>query len=147
MSSATISRITGTLVEARPLPRAGLYELAHVGDRRLLAEVIRISGETGTLQVYEETAGLRVGEPVVLSRQALAVRLGPGLLGGILDGLGRPLDVMAETGGAFIAPGTSAETLDPARRWTFSAVLKPGKPSPGVTCWARSKNARGSSTG
>ncbi|MGE3526716.1 MAG: V-type ATP synthase subunit A [Gemmatimonadales bacterium] len=131
MSTATISRITGTLVEAKPLPRAGLYELAHVGDRRLLAEVIRVSGETGTLQVYEETAGLRVGEPVVLSRRALAVTLGPGLLGGILDGLGRPLDVMAETGGAFIAPGTSAETLDPARRWSFTAALKPGEPVAG----------------
>jgi V/A-type H+-transporting ATPase subunit A len=120
-----ISRITGTLVEASPLAGAGLYELARVGDNQLLGEVIRLTGGSGALQVYEETNGLKVGDPVELSGKALSVELGPGLLGSILDGLGRPLNTLAECGGSFLAPGVSCPTLDPARRWTFVARSAP----------------------
>jgi vacuolar-type H+-ATPase catalytic subunit A/Vma1 len=104
-----------------------------VGERGLLGEVIRIEGETATLQVFEETTGLRLGEPAVLTGGSLTAHLGPGLLGAILDGVGRPLLRLAElspikAGGDFMAPGVDAPTLDPARRWPFAAVAHPGDP-------------------
>jgi V/A-type H+-transporting ATPase subunit A len=123
MSETRISRISGALVEARPMPGVGLYELARVGERQLLGEVVRLAQGAGTLQVYEETSGLQVGEPVTLSGQALAVSLGPGLLGSILDGLARPLDQLT---GDFIASGVSFPTLNPEQRWNFVPRAKPG---------------------
>lgn len=122
----TIVRLTGALAEARPLRQASLYELARVGERGLLGEVIRVEGETATLQVFEETTGLRLGEPAVLTGGSLTAHLGPGLLGAILDGVGRPLLRLAESGGDFIAPGVDAPTLDPTRRWPFEAVAHAG---------------------
>lgn len=119
-------RISGALAEAEPLASASLYELVRVGERGLLGEVIRIAGERATVQVYEETSGLQVGEPLALTGQSLTVQLGPGLLGSVLDGVGRPLRELAEASGDFIAAGAAAPTLDPAVRWTFTALVRPG---------------------
>ena len=121
-----ITRVNGSLVEAAPVPGVSLYELAAVGHGQLLSEVIRLSGTTATLQIYEDTGGLAVGEPLTFTGRTLAVQLGPGLLGSILDGLGRPLDVLAGRTGDFIGPGESVPTLDPARRWRFEPSLAPG---------------------
>ena len=121
-----LSRITGSLAEAAPLPGVGLYELTRVGDQGLLGEVVRIDGDRATLQVYEETAGLATGEPVAPTGGALTALLGPGLLGAVLDGLGRPLSRLAEQAGHFIQPGTTAPTLDPATRWEFQPSLNAG---------------------
>jgi V/A-type H+-transporting ATPase subunit A len=128
MSSARVVRVTGSLVEAEPLPGARLYELVRVGDRGLLGEVIRVAGDRATMQVYEETNGLRLGEPVALSGASLTIQLGPGLPGSILDGLGRPLDRIAERAGPFVAPGADLPTLDPGRRWPFQATREVGQP-------------------
>ena len=126
MSDAKVSRITGALVEAKPLDSAALYEVAYVGDRRLLAEVIRVDEATATLQVYEDTTGLRVGEPVVLGGSPLSAQLGPGLLGLLLDGIGRPLDRLAALSGNLISAGVAAPTLDPNTRWQFRATARAG---------------------
>lgn len=126
MSAPALIRLSGALAEARPMPGAALYELARVGRRRLLGEVIRVQGDTATLQVYEETNGLAIGEPVEPTGSALTVSLGPGLLGAILDGTGRPLRRLAEQTGDFIRPGADAETLDPSVRWPFSPAVHPG---------------------
>ena len=126
MSAATLVRLSGALAEARPMPDAALYELARVGRRRLLGEVIRVQGDTATLQVYEETNGLETGEPVEPTGSALTVALGPGLLGAILDGTGRPLGRLAEQAGNFIQPGADAETLDGAARWAFTPAVRAG---------------------
>ena len=123
-----IVRIAGSLVEARPLPGAALYELIRVGERGLLGEVVRLSDDLGTIQVYEETVGLKVGEPVTPTGETLTVTLGPGLLGSVLDGVGRPLAALAARHGDFIGPGLAAPTLDPVRRWHFDAALAPGTP-------------------
>jgi V/A-type H+-transporting ATPase subunit A len=123
---ARIVRVAGALVEARPMRAASLYELAHVGERHLMAEVIRVTGDLGTLQVYEETTGLAVGEPVALAGGTLAAELGPGLLGSVLDGVGRPLPRVAEATGDTIAPGAAAPTLDPAQRWRFEPSVAAG---------------------
>jgi len=119
VSEPRVLRVTGGLVDAAPVGGAALYELVRVGERRLLGEVIRLAGEQATLQVYEDTTGLEAGAPVQLSGQTVTVELGPGLLGSILDGLGRPLPSLARTMGDFIQPGSEAPTLDSGRRWTF----------------------------
>ena len=112
--------------------QASLYELVRVGERGLLGEVIRLEVDRGTVQVYEDTTGLRAGEAVELTGQALTVHLGPGLLGAVVDGVGRPLAQLAAEHGDFIRPGASAPTLDPARVWPFVATLHPGdRASPG----------------
>ncbi len=126
MTTPTITRITGTLAEARPLRDAGLYDLVRVGPRGLLGEIIRFRDDTATLQIYEDTTGLAIGAAVVTSGAPLTVELGPGLLGSILDGVGRPLARLAAASGDFIAPGATAPTLDPTRRWRFTPTARPG---------------------
>jgi V/A-type H+-transporting ATPase subunit A len=121
-----IVRVTGTLAEAAPLRDAALYDLVRVGSRGLLAEVIRFDGERTTLQVFEDTTGLAVGAEVTATGDSLAAEFGPGLLGSVLDGVGRPLARLAAQTGDFIAPGAAAATLDRARRWAFTARVKPG---------------------
>ncbi|MEW5914856.1 MAG: V-type ATP synthase subunit A, partial [Gemmatimonadota bacterium] len=121
-----IVRVAGALVEARPARGAFLYELAHVGTRNMVGEVIRLNGDTATLQVYEDTRGLALGEPVRLTGRTLTAELGPGLIGSILDGIGRPLPRLAEQTGDFLAPGATAATLDPQQRWTFEPLLRAG---------------------
>lgn len=120
MTAARVIRVTGALVEAAPLPAAALYEVVHVGPRRLLGEVIRVRGDVATIQVFEDTAGLGLEAEVVPSGAPLRARLGPGLLGAVLDGIGRPLERIAERDGNFLAPGTTAAMLDEARRWAFT---------------------------
>jgi V/A-type H+-transporting ATPase subunit A len=126
VSDPRIVRISGSLAEATPMRQAALYELVRVGERGLLGEVIRLSGDVGTVQVYEDTTGLAVGEPVAITGRPLTIPLGPGLLGAVLDGVGRPLNRIAESAGDFIQPGVAAPTLDGTRRWTFAPAVPPG---------------------
>ena len=127
MSAALrVQRVNGSLVEATPASGIALYELAHVGQSKLLAEVIGLAGEVAILQVYEDTNGLAVGEPVVATGGTLQAELGPGLLGSILDGLGRPLDVLAAQTGPFVPPGRELRMLDATRRWSFVPAVAPG---------------------
>lgn len=126
MSDPRVLRVSGGLVDAAPVADAALYELVRVGERRLLGEVIRLAGDRATLQVYEDTTGLEVGAPLQLSGQTLTVELGPGLLGSILDGLGRPLPSLATAMGDFIHPGAEAATLDSGRRWAFAPSVMRG---------------------
>lgn len=124
--SGTLVRVSGALAEAVGLGAASLYELVRVGGRGLLGEVIRLTGDRGTIQVYEDTNGLSVGEPVTLTGRALTVSLGPGLLGAVLDGVGRPLGEVARMSGDFIDPGIAAVTLDQAVRWRVEPVAHVG---------------------
>ena len=122
-----IVRATGSLVEVRPAAGAALYDRVAVGERRLLGEVIRIDGDRVTIQVYEDTTGLRLGEPVFPGGEALTVDLGPGLLGSTLDGIGRPLAGLAATSGDFLEPGSRVPTLDPGRRWEVVPAAAAGE--------------------
>ncbi len=124
--TARILRVSGALAEGGPLPGVALYELVRVGSRGLLGEVIRVRGERATIQVYEDTSGLQLGEPIESTGRSLTIHLGPGLLGSVLDGVGRPLGTLAELTGDFIAPGVAAATLDGTRRWDFAPVVRPG---------------------
>jgi len=126
MSEARLVRVVGALAEAAPLGEAALYELVRVGRRGLLGEVIRLDGERATIQVFEETGGLALEEPVARTGETLAAELGPGLLGSIYDGIGRPLPALAERSGPFLAPGGAGRTLDPSSRWAFQAERRRG---------------------
>ncbi len=126
MIGARVVRAAGALVEVAPLPQAALYEIVRVGHRRLLGEVIRIQGETATAQVFEDTTGLALEEPVEATGAPLQAELGPGLLGSVLDGTGRPLSRLADQEGNFLSTGTVAPTLDRSRRWAFTPSAKVG---------------------
>ncbi len=126
MTDARITRVSGAIVEAQPLGDSALYELVEVGEQRLLGEVIRLQGDVATVQVFEETSGLGLDEPVRRTGSALTTQLGPGLLGAILDGIGRPLGGLAERSGDFMAPGMTLPTLDPEAQWSFEPRLEPG---------------------
>ncbi|MFO0597980.1 MAG: V-type ATP synthase subunit A [Myxococcaceae bacterium] len=121
-----LARVVGALAEASGMGDATLNELVRVGDRGLLGEVLRISGDRATLQVFEETMGLALEEPVRREGAPLAVELGPGLLGSVVDGIGRPLGELAALTGDFILPGANAPTLDRARRFDFVPARREG---------------------
>lgn len=118
MTISRVRRVAGAMVEVQPM-QVGLFELALVGRAKLLGEVVRQIGDVATLQVYEDTSGLAVGEPVEALGAALEAELGPGLLGSVLDGIGRPLERLAEATGDFIGTGARLATLDRERRWPF----------------------------
>jgi V/A-type H+-transporting ATPase subunit A len=125
MTDPRVVRIAGALVEAEPM-QAALYELAFVGTARLLGEVVRQSGVRATIQVYEDTGGMALGEPVEPAHRALTAQLGPGLLGSVLDGIGRPLARLADASGDFIGRGLAIPSLDADARWTFLPVVSSG---------------------
>ncbi len=125
-SSAKLTRVVGALAEASGMRAATLNELVRIGDAGLLAEVLRITGDRATLQVFEETMGVSLEEPVVREGSPLAVELGPGLLGSVIDGIGRPLGDLATLTGDFLLPGANAPTIDRARRFTFVPVVARG---------------------
>ncbi len=123
--SGIITGITGPVVKARTDASVSLYEVVHVGEKRLLGEVVRIDGPRVDLQVYEDTSGMRIGEPVAFTGDLLSVELGPGLLGGVLDGIGRPLHALAESG-IFIGTGIEAPAVPQDLLWEFEPLVKEG---------------------
>ena len=119
-------RIAGPTVVVKGLASPGLNEVVFVGEEKLLGEVIRIEGDLATVQVYEETAGLALGEPAEASGDPLWVELGPGLLGQIFDGVQRPLPRLAERQGDFLGRGVRLPALDRSSRWHFEPSVKEG---------------------
>jgi V/A-type H+-transporting ATPase subunit A len=97
-----------------------------VGSERLMAEVLRVQGNTADMQVFEDTRGVRVGDPVEMSDQMLSVFLGPGLLGQVFDGLQNPLALLARDHGFFLPRGVDVFPLDPKKEWDFTATVSNG---------------------
>ncbi len=134
MVEGKITRISGPIVFAEGLDSCGLYDVVDVGERKLIGEIIRQNKGMSTLQVYEEVTGMRIGEKVVCNNRPLSLRLGPGLVGNIYDGIQRPLRAMYEHSGAFLLAGERAEPLDTEKKWTFvtaegvgeGTAIKPG---------------------
>lgn len=121
-----IIKVSGPLVVARGLHGAKMYEMARVGELELFGEIIEIRGDQYSIQVYEETEGIRPGEPAVATGQPLSVELGPGLLQSIYDGVQRPLDGLRDTFGDFIVRGAECPALDRSKKWTFVPDRRPG---------------------
>lgn len=126
MLKNTVYWINGPVVKVKDAEGFKMLEMVHVGSRHLLGEVISIDETYTTIQVYESTTGLKVGEPVTGSGSLLSVDLGPGLLSNIFDGIERPLKTMAEVSGSFIAAGSSLESLDSSRLWTCEFLVDVG---------------------
>ncbi len=103
-------------------------EVGHIvlGHERLMAEVLRIEGGRADMQVFEDTRGVKVGDPVELSGQMLSVSLGPGLLGQVFDGLQNPLSVLAERHGFFLPRGADVPPLDQQKKWPFTPAVAAG---------------------
>ncbi len=120
-----IYRISGPVVIISGL-NTKMYDVVKVGNEGLMGEVIGIEGEKSTVQVYEETSGLRPGEPVENTGMSLSVELGPGLLESIYDGIQRPLPVLKDTMGDFIKRGVSANGLSREKEWEFVPTVKKG---------------------
>lgn len=134
MIEGKITRISGPIVFAEGLDGCGLYDVVDVGEKKLIGEIIRQNKGNATIQVYEEDTGMHIGEKVVCQQRPLSLRLGPGLVGTIYDGIQRPLKAMAEHSGAFLLPGERTEPLDTKKIWHFDSLaeikagcpLKPG---------------------
>merc|ERR1711998_368362 len=126
-----LEKISGPVVTAKNMMGTAMYELVQVGDLKLTGEVIRIEGEFATIQVYEETAGLRQGDHVVCLGMPLSVELGPGLLGQMFDGILRPLEQIKEAaGGIYIPRGINIPALPRNINWRFN-------PTPGLKVGSR----------
>ncbi len=122
----SIIKIAGPAVIARGMLGARMYDIVRVGQEGLLGEIIRLDGDTAFVQVYEDTSGLRVGEPLESTGSPLTVELGPGLLTGIYDGILRPLEAVRKQKGDFVARGATVEALDRQKKWAFEPVVKAG---------------------
>ena len=121
-----IKRINGSLIIAEGLEGVRIGDIAYVGDLRLIGEVVRISGREVALQCYEDTSGLRPGEHVVSTGTPLVAELGPGLIGGIFDGLERSEIELWKRTGPFIKKGYRVIPLNREKRWHFKPRVKPG---------------------
>jgi V/A-type H+/Na+-transporting ATPase subunit A len=124
--AGVVGRVSGPVVIAEGLTGAKMYDVVRVGSLGLVGEIIRLVGGSATVQVYEDTTGIRPGDPVENTGQALSVELGPGLLKSIYDGVQRPLDVIQKGVGDFITRGTVAAPLDEKAKWEFTATAKVG---------------------
>ncbi|MDY0293050.1 MAG: V-type ATP synthase subunit A [Candidatus Methanomethylophilaceae archaeon] len=132
-TKGVIYRVAGPVVTATGIsPR--MYDVVHVGDEQLMGEVIKIVGDYSIIQVYEDTSGVKPGEPVSNTGRPLAVELGPGLLTSVYDGIQRPLPVLRDKMGDFIFRGVSAPGLSRETKWDFTPVVSKGdEVSPGQT--------------
>lgn len=122
----TIKRISGPAVIAEGMLGSRMYDIVRVGHDQLIGEIIRLDGNTAFVQVYEETGGLTVGEPVESTDLPLAVELGPGMLNGIFDGIQRPLDKIQEVSGTYIDRGITVNSLSREAKWQFTPKVKAG---------------------
>ncbi len=124
-TEGVIYRVAGPVVTATGISPK-MYDVVHVGNERLMGEVIKIVGEYSIIQVYEDTDGIKPGEPVTNTGRPLSVELGPGLLTSVYDGIQRPLPILREKMGDFIYRGVSAPGLDHNKKWDFVPTAKIG---------------------
>ena len=124
--TGVIYGINGPVIYMKDAVGFKMAEMVYVGKEKLVGEVISITGNTTSIQVYEETGGLIPGETVVGTGAPLAITLGPGILNGIFDGIERPLDEIAKQSGKFIARGVSVHSLDTQKKWDTAIKVKAG---------------------
>jgi len=124
--TGVITRISGPAVLAKGLAGARMYDIVRVGKEKLIGEIIRLDGDIAFVQVYEDTSGLYVGEPVESTDAPLTLELGPGMLSSIYDGIQRPLDKIREAQGDFISRGVVVNSLDRDRKWKFVPMVEMG---------------------
>lgn len=127
MNDGTIKKISGPLVVASGMKNANMFDVVRVSDERLIGEIIEMHEDKASIQVYEETSGLKVGAKVETTGEPLSVELGPGLIGGIFDGIQRPLvEIMKQTGNS-LTRGTEIPALNREKKWVFEPAVSVGE--------------------
>ena len=122
-----IVKVSGPLVVATGMQEANMADVVRVGEQRLIGEILNMTGDAASIQVYEESSGLGPGAEVVTTGAPLSVELGPGLIENIYDGIQRPLEVIREVSGSNNLPrGVEVPALDREKKWEFTPVVKPG---------------------
>ena len=117
-----ILRVSGPLVVGSKMSGSAMYELVRVGHQKLVGEIIKLEGDTASIQVYEDTSGLTVGDPILRTKAPLSLELGPGIMNNIFDGIQRPLETIQglSSDGVFIDRGITCNALDRTKKWKFS---------------------------
>jgi len=123
---ANIIYVNGPVVKANHMEDFMVREMVMVGEKKLIGEIISLEKGLGTIQVYEETSGLRIGEKVQGTERPLSLKLGPGIIGNIFDGIERPLSKIYEKGFKFIPEGMGLISIDERKSWDVEIMVKPG---------------------
>ena len=126
MQTGTITKVSGPLVVASGMRQANMFDVVRVSEQRLIGEIIEMRGDKASIQVYEETSGLRTGEQVETTGEPLSVELGPGLIGAIFDGIQRPLEEIMKIAGNNLTRGIEVPSLNREKQWTFVPCVAVG---------------------
>jgi len=126
MDHGQIIKIAGPLVIADNMGSANMFDVVRVGELGLIGEIIEMRGDKASIQVYEETAGLKTGDAVVSTGEPLSVELGPGIMQMIFDGIQRPLEVIKGMIGSNITRGIEVTSLDHEKEWDFKPCVAVG---------------------
>ena len=121
-----VKRVNGPVLIVKGITDAQMMELVHVGEMRIVGEIVKLNGDEATLQVYEDATGIAPGDNVYGTGMSLSVELGPGLIGNIYDGIQRPLEDLRALSGDFIARGISATSISHEKKWHFKPLLSVG---------------------
>ncbi len=124
--SGKIVKVSGPLVVATGLADANMADVVRVGEQRLIGEILTMTGDSASIQVYEETSGLGPGASVDTTGYPLSVELGPGMIETIFDGIQRPLEKIMEISGNTITRGIEVSPLDREKKWAFNPIIAPG---------------------
>ena len=121
-----IYAINGPVIKIQNTKDFAMREMVYVGKKHLIGEVIGVNDEVTTIQVYENTAGLKIGEIVHGTGSPMSVTLGPGIIANIFDGIARPLRDMKKTDGVYVTEGSEIPTVDPNREFDVTVLAKVG---------------------
>ena len=127
MITGKIIKISGPVIVAEGMKGTQMYEMVKVGENKLIGEIIELEGDTATVQVYEETSGIKPGEAVESTGGPLSVELGPGIIGSIFDGIQRPLESIKFLTGDYIQRGVDVPSLPKDKKWRFVPKVKAGE--------------------
>ena len=131
--TGSIYGVNGPVVYIKGRTAFKMGEMVYVGTQKLVGEVIGLTSELTTIQVYEETSGLKPGDTIYSTGSAIFVTLAPGILNNIFDGIERPLKDIAEQSGIYISRGVTVDSLDTSKKWDTHITVKPGDEIQGGT--------------
>lgn len=126
ISSGIISYINGPVIKAEKMSSFKMREMVMVGHKMLIGEIISLQGDDATIQVYEETSGLKIGEEIISTGKPLSLKLGPGIMGSIFDGIERPLEKINQVSEGFISEGIGLISIDTEKKWEVKFGVKMG---------------------
>lgn len=126
MNEKKIVSINGPVVKAKGSADFAMHDMVYVGEKRILGEVIKLENDIATIQVYEDTTGLKIYEPVETTEKQLSLTLGPGIIGNIFDGIQRPLESLRNISGDFINSGENIPSISFEKKWKFIPTIKVG---------------------